>query len=102
MLKIIPDFVFGLSILGGLLGGGSGEPGKLTKFLRNTIGTEVERRRVLEEKRLADEAKKKKRKELAGRQGRRASILTSASGIEDQLGLIKRPEARSATLLGGF
>jgi len=35
------------------------------------------------------------------RRGRRATILTSPRGIQDQLGVINRPQARGAELLGG-
>lgn len=35
------------------------------------------------------------------RRGRRASILTSGGGLEEGLGTVRRPEARSAQLLGG-
>ncbi len=34
------------------------------------------------------------------RRGRRSTILTSGQGVEDQLGIISRPQARSAQLLG--
>ena len=46
---------------------------------------------------------KQRQIELA-RRGRRASILTSSRGIEDELGVVNRPRAtedRQATLLGG-
>ena len=48
-------------------------------------------------------AEKQRQIELA-RRGRRASILTSSRGIEDELGVVNRPRAtedRQATLLGG-
>jgi len=36
------------------------------------------------------------------RKGRKSTILTSGRGVEDdQLGIIQRPEARNAKLLGG-
>ena len=35
------------------------------------------------------------------RRGRRASILTSGRGVEDELGSVSRPSATGATLLGG-
>lgn len=44
-------------------------------------------------------ALKKTKTEAAARRGRRSTILTG--GLEDQLGLVTRPEARGATLLGG-
>ena len=34
------------------------------------------------------------------RRGRRATILTSGRGIEDELGTVNRPQARGSTLLG--
>ena len=48
-------------------------------------------------------AEKQRQIELA-RRGRKASILTSSRGIEDELGIVNRPRAtedRQATLLGG-
>ena len=48
-------------------------------------------------------AEKQRQIELA-RRGRRASILTSSRGVEDELGVVNRPRAtedRQATLLGG-
>lgn len=51
---------------------------------------------------LAFKAMKRKEAEDAlRRHGRRASILTSAKGLEDQLGIVNRPEAKAATKLGG-
>jgi hypothetical protein len=46
------------------------------------------------------EAKKNQRKSELRRKGRRASILTSGSGVEDELGSVARPEARAARMLG--
>lgn len=34
------------------------------------------------------------------RQGRRASILTSRSGVDEPLGAVNRPQARAAQLFG--
>lgn len=49
---------------------------------------------------LVEDAKRKQRMEDLRRRGRRASILTSASGIEQALGIVNRPQARAAELLG--
>lgn len=35
------------------------------------------------------------------RRGRRASILTSGRGVQDELGTVNRPQARAAQVLGG-
>jgi hypothetical protein len=45
----------------------------------------------------AEKAKKNKLLEELGRKGRRASILTSSSGIADQLGSVARPQAQALT-----
>lgn len=46
-------------------------------------------------------AKKEQRSSELRRKGRRASILTSGSGVEDDLGAAAvRPQARAARLLG--
>jgi hypothetical protein len=39
--------------------------------------------------------------EARRRRGRQSTILTSERGVEDQLGIISRPEARASKLLGG-
>lgn len=46
-----------------------------------------------------DEAGRRQREADRLRRGRRATILTSSRGVEDQLG-VSRPEARGARLLG--
>lgn len=46
-----------------------------------------------------DEAGRRQREADRLRRGRRATILTSSRGVEDQLG-VTRPEARGARLLG--
>lgn len=47
-------------------------------------------------------AQARKRQEEADRlrKGRRSAILTSARGVEGQLGSVNRPQARAAQLLG--
>ena len=45
----------------------------------------------------AEKAKKRKQLEELGRRGRRASILTSSSGVTDQLGSVSRPQAQALT-----
>lgn len=45
-------------------------------------------------------AREKTRLAALQRKGRRASILTGGQGVEDSLGSVSRPEARSAQLLG--
>ena len=47
------------------------------------------------------ESKEKLRKAELQRKGRAATILTSGSGAEDDLGSISRPQARTSKLLGG-
>ncbi len=50
------------------------------------------------------EAKEKLRQSELKRRGRRAAILTSGSGLDDQLGAgttIERPQARASAMLGG-
>ena len=49
----------------------------------------------------ADNARRQKQMEELSRQGRRASILTSAGGLDEQLGDVGRPQARASALLGG-
>ena len=39
--------------------------------------------------------------EARNRKGRKSTILTSSQGVDDQLGIINRPQAQSATLFGG-
>lgn len=46
------------------------------------------------------EVKERARDTEARRRGRRASILTSSRGVEDELGVFNRPRARAAELLG--
>lgn len=46
------------------------------------------------------EAKRKQRQAELMRRGRRASVVTSSRGVEDELGTVNRPEARAAQLLG--
>ena len=45
----------------------------------------------------AEKAKRSKQLEELGRKGRRASILTSSSGVADQLGSVARPQAQALT-----
>ena len=59
---------------------------------------EADKAKSIEE---SESARRRKQVEELGRRGRRASILTSASGTQEQLGSIGRPEARASELLGG-
>ncbi len=45
-------------------------------------------------------ARKRQQTSALMRKGRRASILTSGRGVEDELGTVSRPEARGAKLFG--
>mgnify|MGYP001600793060 CR=1 FL=1 len=45
----------------------------------------------------AEKAKRSKQLEELSRKGRRASILTSSSGVSDQLGSVSRPQAQALT-----
>ena len=45
-------------------------------------------------------ARKKQTATDLKRRGRKASILTSPRGVEDELGVVNRPQARAAALLG--
>ena len=47
-----------------------------------------------------EDARKKQMDTDLKRRGRRASILTSPRGVEDELGVVNRPQARAAALLG--
>lgn len=47
------------------------------------------------------EAKERLRLSERRRKGRRATIVTSARGVQDELGSVSRPQARAARLLGG-
>lgn len=47
-----------------------------------------------------DAARQKARDADLKRKGRKATILTSARGVEDELGAVNRPLARAAALLG--
>lgn len=47
-----------------------------------------------------EEARKKQTATDLKRRGRKASILTSARGVENELGVVNRPQARAAALLG--
>lgn len=53
----------------------------------------------VEDPEIADARKKQTDTELK-RRGRKASIMTSARGVEDELGVVNRPQARAAALLG--
>lgn len=48
----------------------------------------------------AENVKRRKQIEEIGRKGRRASILTGPSGSEDTLGVVSRPSAKPAEMLG--
>lgn len=48
----------------------------------------------------AENVKRRKQIEEIGRKGRRASILTGPSGTEDTLGVVSRPSAKPAEMLG--
>jgi hypothetical protein len=45
-------------------------------------------------------ARERQRQAELRRKGRRAAILTGGQGVTDPLGVVNRPQARSATLLG--
>jgi hypothetical protein len=45
-------------------------------------------------------ARERQRQAELRRRGRRAAILTGGQGVTDPLGVVNRPQARSATLLG--
>lgn len=49
---------------------------------------------------VIEEAADDVRSQELRRRGRRAAVMTSASGLEEELGVIARPEARAAALLG--
>ena len=68
---------------------------------RATERMDEDQRKLLAERESAkvdaENAKRKKQLEELGRKGRRASILTSSSGVSDQLGSVSRPQAQALT-----
>ena len=97
----------GLNILDVVIPGSSGDLEKtldpLGLFLKpdpipvTPLPPPVNRTNAAVQKARADTIRKEK-----NRKGRKSTILTSGQGVDDdQLGIIQRPEARNARLLGG-
>lgn len=68
--------------------------------IQDALAQQAEREKRLEDQSILEAKQKQMIADLKQRRGRKASILTSARGVENELGFVNRPQARAAALLG--
>lgn len=73
---------------------------KISPPQQQELRSQQEQRLIDEQARLVEAERRRALIEAQRRRGRRASILTSGSGVTDPLGSVSRPEARASDFLG--